>query len=309
MLGAVGVFLACHRQAFISSAKTLCRTPLATVMTLIVIAIALTLPALFWVLTSNVKHLTSSWQQGGHISLYLHVPLAEPEEQALLARVRRTNGVAVASFKSAADGLAELQQQEGMEDLMQYLPENPLPAVIDVTPTEKMNSPEKMAQLFGQLKAYAHVEQAKLDMQWIARLHIILRFVTLLMQALMLLLGFAVVMIIGNTLRLAVHKRHEEVQVLKLIGATDAFIVRPFLYSGLWYGLGGALGACLLIQLFLWSLTPVLQQLLMLYQVSYPALGLSFLQALVLMGVAMGLGWLGARLSVKRQLALIEPYE
>ena len=125
----------------------------------------------------------------------------------------------------------------------------------------------------------------------------------------MLLLGFAVVMIIGNTLRLAVHKGHEEVQVLKLIGATDAFIARPFLYAGLWFGLMGAVGALMVIKLFLLSLTPIFHQLLLLYHVNYPVLSFSMGQAMTLMGVAMGLGWLGARLSVNRQLALIEPYE
>ncbi len=309
MLKRVQVFFACHRRALLGSLSALCRTPLATMMTLTVIAVALTLPALFWVLTENMKQLTSSWQQGGHVSLYLHTPLAAPEEIALLSRVRRTEGVLDASLKSAAEGLAYLQQQDGLQDLLQYLPENPLPAMIDVTPTTAMDTPEKMAHLFGQLKAYPHVEQAKLDTQWIARLYIILKFVTTLAHALMLFLGFSVVMIIGNTLRLAVHKGQEEVQVLKLIGATDAFIARPFLYSGVWFGLAGAVGALMLIKLFLFSLTPVLHPLLVLYHVSYLALGMSVSQAIWLLGVAMGLGWLGARLSVNRQLELIEPYE
>ena len=290
------------------SFRALCRTPLATMMTLTVIAVALTLPALFWMLTGSMKQLTSSWQQGGHVSLYLHKPLAASDEIALLSRVRRTEGVLDASLKSAAEGLAYLQQQDGLQDLLQYLPENPLPAMIDVAPTAAMDTPEKMARLFGHLKAYPHVEQAKLDTQWIARLYIILRFVTTLADALMLFLGFSVVMIIGNTLRLAVHKGHDEVQVLKLIGATDAFIARPFLYSGVWFGLGGAIVALILIKVFLVSVNPVLHPLLLLYHVSYFALGISLSQAVWIVGAAMGLGWLGARLSVNRQLERIEPY-
>jgi len=170
-----------------------------------------------------------------------------------------------------------------------------------------LNTPEKIASLFHQLKAYPHIEQAKLDMQWVARLCTMLGFVSVLSKSLMLLLGFAVVMIIANTLRLSVHKCHEEVQVLKLIGATDAYIARPFLYSGLWFGFIGAVVALALMQLFLLSVSSVLHQLLELYHIQDAALSFTWIQAITLIGVAMGLGWLGARISIRRQIALIEP--
>lgn len=307
MLKRIRMQLLGHRQALVSSMKALCDTPLATCMTLTVIAISLTLPALFWLLSTNIKQLTSGWQQGEHISLYLQVSLSEAEQSALLQKVRQTEGVAVATLISAREGLVQLQQQEGLRDVSQYLETNPLPAVIDVLPAPLLNTPEKIQALFQQLKAYPHVEQVKLDMQWIARLYAILGFVTALAKAFMMLLGFAVVMIIGNTLRLAVHKRHEEVQVLKLIGATDAYIARPFLYSGLWFGFIGALFALLLMKLFVLSLSSVFHELLILYHIQYVALSFSWIEAFYLVCIAMGLGWLGARLSIKRQLALIEP--
>lgn len=307
MLKRIRMQLMGHHQAMVSSIKALCDTPLATCMTLTVIAISLTLPALFWLLSTNIKQLTADWQQGEHISLYLHVSLSEAEERDLLKQVRQTDGVASAVLISAREGLAQLQQQEGLRDVSQYLETNPLPAVIDVIPAPSLDTPEKIAVLFQQLKVYPHVEQAKLDMQWIARLYAILGFVTALAKAFMLLLGFAVVMIIGNTLRLAVHKRHEEVQVLKLIGATDAYIARPFLYSGLWFGFIGAMFALVLMKLFVMSLSSVFHELLILYHVQYVAMSFSWTEAFYLVCIAMCLGWLGARLSIKRQLALIEP--
>jgi cell division transport system permease protein len=277
-------------------------------MTVIVIAITLALPALFWVFTDNLSQLTIGWQQGGRISLYLKTGLSETEQTALLQKVHGIEGVGQASLKSAADGLAELTQQEGMHDIMRYLPENPLPSVIEVVPSLVTDSPAKLDLLARHLEALPQVTQAKLDMAWINRLHVILGFAANVAKALMSLLALAVVLIIGNTLRLAIHNRQEEIQILKLIGATDPFILRPFLYSGVWYGMAGAIFAVFLVNIFILSLGVAVNQLAVAYQMHYPLTGLSIRQILLLILFAIILGWLGARLSVKRQLASIEPY-
>ena len=307
MLTKVKGWLAYHAQAAKASLQALCRQPMASFMTILAIAITLVLPALFWVFTDNMAQLTKNWQQGGHIALYLQSSLPEQEETQVLLQVREIPGVGHATLKSSAEELAELQKQEGMEDMMQYLPENPLPAVIDVVPSPEMNTPEAIEQLFSQLKTIQHVEQAKLDMQWINRLHAILKFVDTLAHGLMMLLALAVVLIIGNTLRLAIQSRYEEIQVLKLIGARDSYIVRPFLYSGVWYGLGGAIIAVLLVNIFLISLTMVVNELASVYQMHYFLVGLSTRQVTLLVFSAILLGWLGARLTVKKQLMVIEP--
>lgn len=308
MLAKVQALLSYHLQAANSSLNLLCRKPLATTMTVVVIAIALTLPTLFWVLTDTLDQLTSNWQRGGHISLYLKSPLTPADEAAFLERLKAAEGVGHVNLKSAADGLAELQRQEGMQDIMRYLPENPLPTVIDVVPALAVNTPAQMEQLFLRLKGFPQVEQAKIDMQWVNRLHAILSFVGKAAHALMALLASAVVLIIGNTLRLAIQNRQEEIQVLKLIGATDPYIARPFLYSGIWYSLGGAILAVLFVNLVMLSLAMGAKQLAAAYQMHYPIMGLSVKQAYQLVLVATILGWLGAMLSVKGQLASIEPY-
>ncbi len=307
MLTNMRALLVFHLQAALTSLNSLCRMPLATMMTVLVIAITLALPALFWVMTDNMKQLTMNWQRGGHISLYLKSSLSSEDGVAFLLRVRGAVGVGHATLKSAAEGLAELQQQEGMQDIMRYLPENPLPAVIEVVPALDVNTPEKLKQLYLQLKAYPQVEQAKLDMLWVNRLRAILGFTAKLADGLMILLALAVVLIIGNTLRLAIHNRYEEIQVLKLIGAKNSFIVRPFLYSGIWYGLAGAIFAVLLVNIFMLSLTVVANQLAAVYQMHYSLVGLSTRQISLLVLSAIILGWLGAYVSVKRQLAAIEP--
>lgn len=297
-----------HAQAAIHSLNLLCRKPLATLMTVIVIAISLTLPTLFWMFTYNLNKLTGDWQRGGHITVYLQSPVTEFEQTELLTKIRNTRGVSHASLKTPAEGLAELTQQEGMHDIMRYLPENPLPPVIDVVPALIVDSPAKLDLLTRQLQALPDVEQTKLDMEWVSRVHAISVFVGKLTSTLMIILGLAVVLIIATTLRLTIQSRQEEVQILKLIGATDSYIMRPFLYSGIWYGLAGAIIAVFLVNIVLLSIGLALNQLAVVYQMHYPIAGLSFKQILSLLFFALSLGWLAAHLSSKRQLSSIEPY-
>jgi cell division transport system permease protein len=277
-------------------------------MTVMVIAIALALPTLFWVFTDNLSDLTSGWKRVGHISLFLKPALSKSEQAALLDKVSHTEGVAEATIRSAEDGLKELTQQEGMQDIMRYLPENPLPAVIEVAPDVTIDSPAKVDLLSRKLQDLPQVATVKLDVEWINRLHAILGVSEKVANAVMLLLALAVVFIIGNTLRLSIHSRQEEIQILKLIGATDPFILRPFLYSGIWYGVAGAILSVFLVNIFILSLGVAVNQLAVAYQMHYPLTCLSLRQILILVSFATILGWLGALLSVKRQLTLIEPY-
>ena len=297
-----------HLHAAMHSLNLLCRKPLATMMTVIVIAIALALPALFWVFTDNFSQLIAGWQRGSHISLYLNLDTSETDQSLLLQKVRDTQGVGQAFLKSSADGLIELKQLEGMHDIMRYLPENPLPSVIEVLPALAIDSPAKVDLLFNQLKQLSGINQAKLDMEWITRLHAILGFTSKVAKALMVLLSLAVVLIIGTTLRLAIQNRQEEIQILKLIGAKDSFIIRPFLYTGVLYAITGAIVAVFLVNIFILSLGLAINQLVSAYQMHYPFIGLSMSQILQLLSFAVILGWLGASMSVRRELASIEPY-
>jgi cell division transport system permease protein len=308
MLDKFRILLALHGQAARRSLHNLCQKPLATSMTIIVIAITLCLPALFWVFTQNIENLTASWKKNGHITLYLQ-PMNEEQVNSLVSELRQIQGIGDLSTKSASDGLAELQQQEGMQNIMQFLPDNPLPTVIEITPSAEANAPSQIEALFQRLQQLPEIEQAKLDLEWINRLHAFLNFMNKLATGFIVLLALAVILVIGNTLRLAIQNRQEEIQVLKLIGAADPYISRPFLYSGLWYGLAGGIFAILLINIFMLSVAIAVDQIAKEYQMHYPLLGLSFKQGFVLIISSLFLGWLGAKMSVKRQLASIEPYK
>ncbi|MDP3706350.1 MAG: permease-like cell division protein FtsX [Legionellaceae bacterium] len=295
-------WIAFHKQAFLNSLAFLWRGRWSTLMTVLVIAMTLMMSAMFWVVTNNVSRLTVDWRQSGRISLYLDVGLSEADEASLLARVRATPGVGEASVKTSAEGLAALQMQDGMQDIMHYLPENPLPAVIDVMPAPTVHSAEVIAALYQTIKTYPHIEQAKLDMEWIGRLFAFFSFVTKLVHSLMVMLAIAVVLIIGNTLRMIIHDRHDDIVVLKLVGAGDAFIMRPFLYTGVLYGLLAAIVAVICVDLFVLSLDAGLNQLFASYQIHYTLSGMSMGQTGLLVMCAILLSWLGARLSVKKHI-------
>lgn len=295
-----------HVQTACQSLHVLCHKPWAALVTVMVIAITLTLPTLFWIVTQGLQTLTRGWQSNGHITLYMKPSFVGTQQTEFIKQLRAMDGIGEVTFKSAAEGLAELEQQEGMQGVRQLLQVNPLPAIIEISPQNIMDSPEKLEKLMQSLQTLPPVDQAKLDLQWINRLHALLHLTRSFANGLLTLLAFSVVFIIGNTLRLAVQNRREEIQVLKLLGASDAFILRPFLYTGMWFGFIGAVFAILLVNLFVLNLKFAFDRVIEAYQMHFPVFGLSVGQACGLLGVAVSLGWLGARLAVNRQLALIQ---
>lgn len=295
-----------HKNALLVSHRNLLRSPLATFFTVMVIAVALALPTIFCVFKANIQQLTHTWQQGEHIALYLPVGLSQVDAEDVFERVQQTQGVDYARFISPEAGLLELKKQAGLQDVSAYLPNNPLPAVIEVVPSANIDTTESMQALFDVLSHYPHVEQAKLDLEWVNRLYALLKLVTNLMQSFMVLLGLAVMLIIGNTLRLAIQNRQEEVQLLKLMGATDGFIARPFIYTGLCYGALGAFFALFLTWILFQGVMKTCADALTVFDI-VDVHGLSIFMGFNVFLVSLGLGWLGSFLSVKRQLALIEP--
>jgi cell division transport system permease protein len=291
-----------HKQAAKSSFKFLKKEPVTTTMTIFVIAIILVLSSLFWILSDAFTSITSDWQSSGQISLYLDIPTSAADEVALLAKVRATKGVGLASLKTSSDALVQLQAQAGMQDILSYLPSNPLPSVIDIVPASDINTPDSLNKLQLILKNYPHVALAKIDMEWINRVFLFLKLIKNLLNFMMLMLSLVAVLIIGNTLRLIINDRHEEILVLKFIGAGDPFIMRPYLYSGIWYGLFAAIFAIVCINLLLLSLQTGINDLFVTYKIHYTVSSLSYLKACVLLFSAAILGWIGARISVKRHL-------
>jgi cell division transport system permease protein len=291
-----------HRQAAASSFSIVWQTPFSSIVTIAVIAVALTLPTLFWIVSNNLKSVAAYDQHNAHIALYLKRQATPEEMNATLLKVRGVAGVKEALLKTPEQGLQEFVKQEGMQEVVQYLPENPLPGTIDLIPLAVDDKPLEISRLISTLKALPLVEQVKVDGEWIQRLNALMSLIHILSHSAMCLLSVAVVLVIGNTLRLAFHYRQEELTVLKLIGATDGYILRPFLYLGVWYGVLGALGAILLVTIFLYHLGIAVQTFASLYQVSYTFIGLTIQQSYLLILFSAMLGMIAAHAFVRTRL-------
>lgn len=308
MLAYFNRFFRRHAQAIQQSLISCQRSPWATAGTVGMIGAILILPLLFGFLVQQLKPLTNEWRYANGISLYLDNTFQTRDVAAIVARISAVNGVAQVEFISADDNLAALEKQDGMEDLRKYLPENPLPSMIEVTPSHVVDTPEKMENLCQTLSHIPQVEQVKMNHDLVSRMYALLNFLTQAARVFGLLFCCMVVFTIRNLLRLSAQAHQNEIQVLKLVGATDSFIIRPFLYRGALLGGGGAAVAFCVVHCLLMSLRHTLQALFA------PGFGMSFSAGLsikdagagILLGL--GLGWLGAYLSLKRQLVSIEPY-
>ncbi len=300
-------YLLRHAQVFFFSLGQLTRTPVATLLTVAVIGITLALPAGLYVGIVNVQQLADGWQDNGQISLFLKQEVTAAATEKLADRIRRMPGVAGVDYISRDAALAEFKKLSGFGNALNALDRNPLPAVLVVHPAARHADPDKLQALLKELRRSNEVDIAQLDLDWVRRLHAIL---DLAQQAVLILAGglaVAVLLIIGNTIRLAVLNRRDEIEITKLIGGTNAFIRRPFLYAGILQGLFGAIFAWLLVGLALLLLSDPIHRLAGLYGSRFEIENLGFLATLTLIATGGLLGWLGSRLAVGRHLRAIEP--
>ena len=267
--GRINAYFTHHLWVLVSSLGQLWRTPFSTFMTAAVIGIALALPAGLHVLLGNVQQLSSGWEGTAQVSLFLKQGVAENRIQALADKLRGWDGVAEVRYISREQALKEFRELSGFGEALDSLDENPLPAVLLVRPTAEQAQPARMELLLGRLRELDAVDLAQLDMEWIRRLNGIIEVGKRGVMLLGTLLGLAILLVVGNTIRLTIFNRRQEIVVTKLIGATNAFIRRPFLYTGLWYGIMGAIIAWLLVSLFLGLLSGPINQLSSLYTSSF----------------------------------------
>ncbi len=291
-----------HAHASVSSLGRLWRTPFATMLTLLVIGVALALPACLYVLLGNVQSFGQGWDKGAQISLFLKVSVSQATAQDLASQLKQRDDVANVTYISPQDGLKKFQAQTGIGDIVEDLHSNPLPAVLEVQPTLSVQTPKSIEALLTDLKRLPQVDIAELDMQWLKRLYTIIEVIRRGVWALAALLGLAVLLVIGNTIRLSTQNRRQEIEIIKLIGATNSFIRRPFLYSGMYYGLFGAIIAWILVSITIsWLNVPVVQ-LAKLYSSQFSLHGLGFLGGVKLACVGIVLGFFGSWFSVNRHL-------
>lgn len=296
-----------HLEMARVSLRRLRVAPLATLMTLAVIAIALSLPAVLYVGLQNVAQLSEHWQGSTQVSLFLSDQLSEEEGRDLAVQLQSNSQIAQLRYLSKEDSLADFKRYADFGRALDQLQKNPLPAVILVIPTQDYAQAGSLAALSQQLLSIDGVDDAQVDLAWVQRLQAMVEVGQRTVLLLGVLLALGVLLVIGNTIRLEILNRRDEILVVKLVGGTDGFVRRPFLYTGLWYGAGAGLLAWLLVQLSLWYLGSVVDRLVELYQSDFQLQGLGLWPTLVLLLLAIALGSSGAWLAVLRHLKAIEP--
>ncbi|RTZ63604.1 MAG: cell division protein FtsX [Aquificaceae bacterium] len=293
-----------HRIAFKHSLKQLWLTPLSTWITLAAIAIALSLPAGLHLLLQNLKTLTDDKREIPTISLFLKqdVTVQQARDRAeLLSDLNEIDNVLLVTRE---DALEQFKQLTGFAETLETLNENPLPHVLVITPhMQLVGDPgidlEKLAR---QLELYSDVDVVQMDIEWVQRLLAIFRIADRAVLVISALLALTVLLVIGNTIRLNIENRKEEIEVSQLIGATNAYIRRPFLYGGVWYGLFGGILSLVIVHTSLLFLVGPVNQLARLYGSNFTITGLDVKATLFILIVSSALGLLGALLAVGKHL-------
>lgn len=299
-------YLLRHLQVMLFSLGQLWRQPLASAMTIVVIGIALALPAGLYVLLQNVNSISNEWDDASHISLFLNKNVTEQQASQLATKLKSSPNINETSYQSASHSLEEFRSLSGLSELLDTLPNNPMPAVIIVTPKPSLTEID-IEQLVSKLAAEPHVELAQLDMQWLQRLRSISETGQRGISILAILLSLSVLLVIGNTIRLAILSRETEIKVVKLVGGTNAFVRRPFLYTGFWYGTLGGIIAWLTLLISLNLLDGPINTLAELYNSQFTLSWFVVDMLLTLPISGMLLGILGAWLAIGRHLNAIEP--
>jgi cell division transport system permease protein len=300
------VWLTRHASTSIGSLGRLFRQPFASLMIILVIAVTLAIPSALNLVVKNAQSVSSGWDNALDFSVYLHRNVSETDATDLASLIQQRADVESVRLVTASEALDEFRQQSGFGEALDQLSENPLPHTLVVRPSTA-NSGQSIVLLQEELGNLPEADAVQLDTEWVQRFHAIL---DILRRAIVIgasLLGIAIVIIIGNTIRLDIQNRREEIEVTKLIGASNAFVRRPFLWSGFWYGLFGGLLSVGLVFYGLYLLEQPVARLAGLYQSGIVVMSLSANETLTVIGIGVALGLTGSWFAVARHMRRIEP--
>lgn len=303
--GAAGLRAWARRHAFslLSSLGSLTRQPIASSMTVIVLGVALTLPAALHVTLQNVERATQGWERLDTLSVFLDLDVGEAGAMRLATRLSNSAEVAAVDPISPGAGLAELSGQLDLAELEEAMPANPLPWVLEVSPMANTD----LVRLIDRIEKEAGVDLVRVDLQWLERLDAMLELIGLLVLLLAGLFAVGVAFIVANTIRMDIQNRREEIEVMSLVGATNGFVRRPFLYTGLWFGLLGGSLAWLLVQGGLIVLSQPIARLSGSYNAGFELIGLTPDVTLLLIAGSGLFGIVGSWLVVTQHLRRINP--
>jgi cell division transport system permease protein len=304
--GPVSIWFSRHVVMAFGALARLVRQPIASLMIILVIAVTLAIPAALNLVVRSAVAVSSGWTNALDFSIYLKRGVSESEATGLAKIIGERADVESVRLVTADEALAEFKQESGFGDALDALTENPLPHTLVIRPAAA-NTTQSIILLQEELGNLPEAEFVQADTDWVRRFHAILDIVRRAVVIGASLLALAIVVIIGNTIRLDIQNRRDEIEVTKLIGASNGFVRRPFLWSGFWYGLCGGLLALGLVQYGLYLLAQPAARLASLYQSSASVLGLNLGESLAIIGVGVVLGLVGSWFAVARHLRRIEP--
>jgi cell division transport system permease protein len=304
-MAALRHYLLLHRQNLEDALRRLARQPLASLLTVLVIAIALALPTGLRVLVNNAGALSQSWQGAADFAVYLKLDASADTAARVAKAIEARDDVASVTLIDRAKALEEFRAESGFGEALDALEGNPLPYTLVVRPMSAVAT--DVEAVAAAIRSMPEAELVQLDTAWVMRLRAMLALVGRIVDLATVLLAIAVTIVVGNTIRLEINSRRTEIEVVKLVGGTDGFIRRPFLYVGLWYGLLGALVATIVVAGALLALASPVSAVASLYGSSFRLAGLPLRETGILLAGGALLGWAGAWLATARHLRAIEP--
>src|ERR1700704_2926262 len=296
-----------HIQALLGSLGRLARNPFSTALTVLVIALALALPPAPRLLLLNPQAATGDFSSAIELSVYLKTDVPLTKAQQLERNARERADVARVELISADKAMDEFRKYSGFGTALDALKDNPLPHVLHVQPRAGAQSATAVESLRHYFTAWPEVDLIQVDTEWVMRFNAILDVLRHLLAIAAVLLGAGVLAVIGNTLRLEILNRRAEIEVTKLVGGSNGFVRRPFLYTGVLYGLAGALLAWAIVETAVVILGRPIATLAELYGSHYSLQGPPADDVSVLLATGIVLGWMGAWISAARHLRRIEP--
>lgn len=303
---AFSIWLTRHASTSLGALGRLSRQPFASLMIVLVIGVTLAMPAAINVVVKNAQSVSGSWDNALDFSVYLNLDLAESEAEGLARLIGQRADVASVDLVTADEALAEFKLQSGFGEALDQLGDNPLPHALVVRPSPG-NTSESLKLLQEEIGNLPETDLVQVDTEWVQRFHAILDIVRQAIAIGAALLGIAIVVIVGNTIRLDIENRREEIEVTKLIGASNAFVRRPFLWTGFWYGLLGGSFALVLVQYGLYLLRDPVTRLAGLYQGNITVATLGLAESGAIIGAAVFLGLFASWVTTARHMRRIEP--
>ena len=278
----------------------------ATLLTVLVIAVSLTIPTVSYLLWKNIHHATTQFYPESELTVYLHKNLSEEDANLVVEKIRQQEGVESLNYISRQESLNEFRHWSGFSEELDVLDDNPLPAVVMIKPSKAFNESQQRNELRENLDKIKGVQEVRLDNDWLEKLSALTWLVAHVAIFCTVLMAIAVFLVIGNSIRADVYSNQANIEVMKLLGATDQFILRPFLYTGMIYAVLGGFFACIFSSLTIGYFTGAVKYVTDIFAVNFNLNGLGLVEFLFLLVVCIIMGYIGAWLSATRYIRLLD---